>query len=212
MHNLFSPDSKFSIVMGRVGDLLLLNFFFLFTSLPIITIGASTTALYAVCFRFDTGRDFGTTRSYFRAFRDNFKKATLLWLPILLVGAALVANIYFFASLPGKLSYVCVLFLILLLLDVFVFSYAFPLQSQFENTTKKTFKNALVLSIGYLPRTLLLAAVNLLPWLLMLLNFWVFLKMAFLWVVLYFAIAAYLGTFLLKRVFEPYMPKEEEEK
>ena len=57
MSSLFSPDSLFYRTMSRVADLMLLNLCFLFTSIPIITIGASYTAMYTVIFRFDTDRE-----------------------------------------------------------------------------------------------------------------------------------------------------------
>ena len=88
MHALFSPDSKFMTVMSRVGDLVILNLLVLLTSIPIFTIGASVTALYTVCFRFGTDREQPVFRSYFRAFRDNFKQATQIWLILLVCGAA----------------------------------------------------------------------------------------------------------------------------
>ena len=61
--------------MSRAADLMLLNLFFLFTSIPIVTIGPSAAALYTVVFRMGTRREQGTVRAYFRAFRDNFRQA-----------------------------------------------------------------------------------------------------------------------------------------
>ena len=88
MNGLFSPDSRFMRYMNRLADLMLLNLMFLLTSIPIVTIGASLTALYSVCFRLGTVREGGTVRDYFRAFRENFGEATKLWLLALLLGGA----------------------------------------------------------------------------------------------------------------------------
>ncbi len=211
MHALFSPDSKFMTVMSRVGDLVILNLLVLLTSIPIFTIGASVTALYTVCFRFGTDREQPVFRSYFRAFRDNFKQATQIWLILLVCGAACCFDIYIFLSLPSMLRYVSVVFCIALVLVVLVFSYAFPLLSQFENKNKNILTNALFLSLGYLPRSILLAALNVLPWVLLVTNIITFMQAGFLWVALYFSTAAYVGTLLLKKIFAPYMPEESDE-
>ena len=211
MHALFSPDSKFMTVMSRVGDLVILNLLVLLTSIPIFTIGASVTALYTVCFRFGTDREQPVFRSYFRAFRDNFKQATQIWLILLVCGAACCFDIYIFLSLPSMLRYVSVVFCIALVLVVLVFSYAFPLLSQFENKNKNILTNALFLSLGYLPRSILLTALNVLPWVLLVTNIITFMQAGFLWVALYFSTAAYVGTLLLKKVFAPYMPEESDE-
>ena len=45
---MFGIDSKFYEVVSRISDLVVINLLFVLCSLPIITIGASTTALYGV--------------------------------------------------------------------------------------------------------------------------------------------------------------------
>lgn len=211
MQTLFSPDSKFMRGMSRFADLVILNVLFLLTSLPIFTIGAAYTALYTVCFRFGTDRDAGIFRSYFRAFRDNFKQSTLLWLFFLLFGIVLCVNIFLFYSLSGAMHYLFVVFVILLIVVALMAAYAFPLLSQFDNDNKSTLKNALILSVGYLPRSIVIVVIHVFPAAVLLMNFYVFLQSGFLWVFLYFSAAVYISTFLLKKIFAPYMLQEESE-
>ena len=205
MSKLFSMDSKFMRVMGRIGDLILLNLLFLVTSLPIFTIGAATTAMYTVCFRFGSDRESGTTRSFFEAFRVNFKQATILWLIMLLILATAFFNAIFFWLLPSAIRYGALIFVFIFLLAFFMLSYAFPLLSQFDNKNMGILKNSLIMSMGYLPRTLVIAAINILPWVLLLTNIILFLQGSFLWVMIYFAGAAFINTKLLHKVFAPYM-------
>lgn len=211
MQALFSPDSKFMRAMSRIGDLLLLNFFFLITSIPIITIGASATALYTVCFRFGTDREEGLIRSYFRAFGDNFKQGSVLWLIVLLCGSTSAINTYAFYSMAGPIRYAFLLFALLFVLVLLIAGCLFPLLSQFSNDNRSTFRNALILSLGYLPRSVLIAALNVFPFVWMLLDFYTFLQAGFIWAALYFSTAAYANTLLLKKVFAPYMTELEEE-
>ena len=69
---MFSPDSKFMEIFGRITDLILLNILFLITCLPVFTIGAATAALYTMCFRLMREEYSGIIKPYFKAFRDNF--------------------------------------------------------------------------------------------------------------------------------------------
>lgn len=208
MQTLFSPDSKFMRAMSRIGDLLILNVLFLITCIPVVTIGAAVTALYTVVFRFGTDREQGLIRSYFRGFRDNFRQATLLWLIVLLCGVTAGLNTCIFYAMPGAAHYAFVLFAILFVLVFLISGYLFPLLSQFSNDSRSTLRNAIILSLGYLPRSVLIAGLNLLPFLMMLLDFYSFLQIGFLWAALYFSAAAYANAFLLKRVFAPYMTEE----
>ena len=210
MKALFSPDSKFMCLMSRVGDLMVLNLLFLVTCIPIVTIGAAATSLYTICFRFGTDREGRMFRTYFQTFRAEFKQGTLLWLMLLLFGCMTALDAYLFYCMPGGMHWLFLLFIFLFILVVFILSYAFPLMSQFDNKALPTFKNALVLSLGYLPRSILMTAFNIFPFLLLYIDFYAFLQMGFLWVALYFSTTAYANSILLKKVFAPYLPEPEE--
>lgn len=209
MQTLFSLDSKFMRAMSRIADLLVLNLVFLITCVPIVTIGAASTAMYTVCFRFGTEREAGVIKSYFRAFRENFRQGTILWLILALCIGTACCNMVIFYRMSGVLHYASVLFLVLAVLAVMITSYVFPLLSQFDNSSRGTLKNALLLSIAYFPRSILMAVLNVFPFGILLVNFYVFLQAGFLWVALYFSAAAYLNAQILKKVFAPYMEKEE---
>lgn len=211
MHTIFSPDSRFMRIMSRVADLILLNLCYLLTCVPIFTIGAASAALYTICFRFGTEAEEGVIKSYFRAFRENFKQGIGVWLIVLLCGVTALINAWIFFAMPGVLRFPAVIFAILFVLALLIFGYAFPLLSQFDNGVWPTLRNALILGLGYLPRSLLITAVNVFPFVLMLADFYLFLQSAFLWTVLYFSLAAYVNTFLLKGVFAPYLADEDNE-
>ncbi len=210
MQSLFAPDSKFMQAMSRLWDLVMLNILFLLTSLPIFTMGAASAALYTVCFRMDTDREEGLYRTYFSAFRQNFRQGTLLFLLFFIVIAAMLFNIALFSMQPGILHFFTYLFLLLLVVAALMYSCAFPLLSLFNNDNKTTLKNALALSVGYLPRFFLAAVLNCFPLVLFLMNLYTFLHMAFLWVFLYFSAAAYLNSRILNKVFLPYLNAKEE--
>ena len=205
MQALFSPDSKFMQAMGRIGDLVILNLVFLISCIPLFTIGAASAALYTVCFQLGTEKESGVFHTYVHAFRENFKQSTVLFLILALFLLTGFFDTLLLSSLAGWLRYGCILTAILLVLAVLMYSYAFPLLSQFSNGIRATLKNALFLSLGYLPRSLPVAVLNVFPVLLALLDLYLFLQLGFLWVFLYFSAAAYLNSLLLKKVFAPYI-------
>ena len=144
--------------------------------------------------------------TYFRSFKENFRQSTQLWLALLLFGAATCLNMTRFSFL-GESSYflgygLFVISMLVLLLEVFVFSYGFPLLSRFRNSTTRTAVNALLLAIGNLPRTLVLTVINCFPWALLIVNFYAFIQLGFIWLTMYFAAAAYWGSRVLKKVFD----------
>ena len=205
MQALFSPDSKFMQAMGRIGDLVILNLLFLLSCIPLFTIGAASAALYTVCFQLGTEKESGIFHTYVHAFRENFKQNTVLFLILALFLLTGFFDTLLLSSLAGWLRYGCILTAILLVLAVLMYSYAFPLLSQFSNSTLATLKNALFLSLGYLPRSVVIGTLNIFPLILGLLDLYLFLQAGFLWVFLYFSAAAYLNTRLLKKVFSNYL-------
>ena len=201
---MFSPDSKFMEIFGRITDLVLLNILFLITCLPLFTIGAAVTALYTMCFRLMREEYRGIVRSYFRAFRENFKQGTIIWLLLVLVAGPGLYYFYVLFSLDSLLRYAGFLFVLLGLLCAMTASYVFPWISQFENTTVQALKNALILSLSRLPRALAVLVINLIPLIVWFISPELFLQVSFLWVALYFAAAAYMNAGLLWHVFKPY--------
>lgn len=206
MRFLFDPDSSVMQFLSRLCDLVILNIVFLLTCLPIFTIGAANTALYDVVFRMDTDREERLLRTYFRSFKENFRQGTAIWLALLLFGAASCVNMVKFSEIGGIFGYFLFLMAMLaLMIAVLVFSYGFPLLSRFSNSTGNMLKNALLLSVANLPRTIVTAVVNCFPWALLLVNLYAFIRLGLLWFILYFAAAAYFNSRVLKKVFDSLM-------
>ena len=128
---MFSPDSKFMTVVRRFAALLLLNLVFLLTCLPVFTIGAAVTALYTMCFRLMREEYSGLLRSYFSAFKSNFRQATCIWLLLLLIVCPALFYFYVLFSMDSLLRYFGFLFILISLLAAMTASYVFPWISQF---------------------------------------------------------------------------------
>lgn len=187
--------------MEKVGDLLLVNLLFVVCSLPVVTIGASATAMYYVLGRIR--RQEGTvTKDFFRSFRENFRQATLYWGVLLLVALALYWNFRLISGWTGTLY--SVMMVSLILVSWFAVSWGslvFPLLSRFDNTSAVTARNAGILVLAVPLRTLAAAAINSLPVALAVFLPGVFALAAVLWLFCLFSAGAYGILCLLSPVF-----------
>ena len=150
---LFNMDNPFMRTLSTMADLLVLNLLTLVCALPILTAGAAFTALNDACIRLVRGEDDTVLSDFFRAFKANFKKGTLLWLLVLLA-----AGILYFDYLAA-LTYVPQLragIIAIALLVLAVVLYAFALLSRYENSVLGTVRNAAKLAVGFFPRTLVM--------------------------------------------------------
>lgn len=158
--NLFSYDSLFSRFLYFVADIVVLHVMWVIYSLPIITIGASTTALYYSCMkRIRTGEGYAA-RNFHRSFCQNFRQSTLIWIGLVLVGLFFIADLRIGMAVNGAIGKFmligCSVFLIPYLL---LCIYIFPVQAKFENKIFDNIKNALIMSLRHFPCSLLLIAI-----------------------------------------------------
>lgn len=162
MNQIFSIDNRFIQILNKIFCSAWLNILWFFCCIPVFTIGASTTALYYVSFKLVRSEEGNITKQFFTAFRDNFKKGTLIWLPLLGIGTAFGIDGYilyhihleniFWTLCSAVLICAGVVYLIVLL-------NIFPLFARFENTIPATFKNALIMGLRYLFCSILMAVI-----------------------------------------------------
>ncbi len=212
MNRLFQIDSPIMQFLTRLADLVILNFLWIIFSLPIVTIGASTTALYRASLTLIDDGGSSTAGLFWRAFRSEFKTATLLFLILLLPFLAVLFDVWLLLSgalsLPALLVGLCLLPVLLFLMMI---NYVFPLTAQFENSIKGTLKNAVLLSLANLPTSLAVLVLSLLPLLLFLFAAPFFLRTCVVWFFIGFSLIVYCNTLLLRRVFRKYFPPEQDE-
>lgn len=202
MKSLFNFDNPFIQLLSRLGDLMIVNVLFWVCSLPVVTAGASLCGLVKVVQAITLGDEPVVTRTFFRAFRQNFRQATIVWLALVFIAACLagdlmLANLY----LTGwALTAARALVAIPALAVLAAACYLFPLLVRYENTLKEHCRNALLLAIGKLPRTVALAALNAAPFVLAWAAPVTFLKSLAVWLIVGFAGLSYLGCMLLRPV------------
>lgn len=208
----FNVDSKFSVFMSRVFDLIVLNVIACVCSIPLFTVGANLTALYYVTLKMAKNEDSYVIRSYFKSWKQNFKQATVIWLFSAVLGIVLLVDLFMSGRMGGTVSTVMkYIFLVIMVLFLFFFTYVFPVLAQFYNSTKNTMRNAILMSITHLPYTILMLLVTFGPFVLALL-----IPEVFVWYTLYallggLSVPALINSYMFKKIFKRYMPEEEEE-
>lgn len=188
-------------------NLVILNILWFVCSLPIVTIGASTTALYYSVSALSRGEE-QMTKTFFKGFKMNFRQSTVLWVITVLIGFLLYWGIYIVSFWENGRSAALMVLAFPCLLFLMIISYAFPLLAEFETTMPKLFSNAVLLSLGHFPRSILITAINLLPFIILyFMPSWVICAV-FIWLPIGFALCARFVYKLLEPVFAPFRPEE----
>lgn len=206
MNDFFSPDKPLNCYLAKFCDLILLNFIFILSCIPIFTIGASITALYSITFQMLKDNNSNILKRYLSAFKVNFKQASIIWIPILLIFIFFSADLYVIYALidPSyRILQYPVWFIIIILYCITM--YIFPLLSCFNCSNKLLIKNAIFMSIGHFPTTFIFLIVNVIIFSMCISipNFIVFV----LSIALFFGFSslAYAYSFLFRNIFKKHM-------
>lgn len=204
MKNLFNLDTPLMQMLTRVGEMIIINFLTIFCSLPIITAGAAISAAHRIMQDYLMENESTLVKTYFRAFKENFKQATVVWLILLVIIAALLADVFLInLFIQGTLRNFFVILLSAVALVVFGISlYIFPLLTRYNNTLTQHLHNSLILMITKLPRTVGMMALHCLPFIILWLSFNVFLQTFIFWMLVGISFTIFMDTFLLKPVFQ----------
>jgi uncharacterized membrane protein YesL len=209
MSKLFRMDSPLMRFLTKIADLMVLNILFCVTSIPLITIGASWTALYSVTLKMVRDEEGSVSRSYFRSFRQNFRQATLLWLGVLVVLALLVLDIRVLNGMAGGTApgLLRVGVEILALLGIMVLQYLFPSLARFEASLADTLKNACMMALAHLPKTALMTAAAVGAVWITLINNTTIAVGLMVWPLIGFSLMAFGNSGILRKIFDNYVPK-----
>ena len=90
-------------ILTRIFDLILLNILWLLTSIPVVTLGAATAALYSVLLSAAEKKEGYIVRDYWKAFRRNFKQMHDCVAFLLFLGVCLWFDLMLVYTLPGIL-------------------------------------------------------------------------------------------------------------
>ena len=201
--NLFNPDNALMITMSQVTDAIFLSLFWIVGCFPILTVGASSAALYDAAFRAYRKGDKHSWQRFAQVFRRNWKEGILpsLFYLGVFVGMVWLLIQVWNAAVAGTLSWMvfsAAAFVGVLMLGVL--SVLFPVLSRFENRFVDLLKNTVFLALANLPRTLAVGFLHAVS---------MFLCVRYIFPLFFLpALTALLSRLLTEPMFKPYMPED----
>ena len=211
MRKFFDMDNPFFRTLGKLADLMILNVLFILCSIPIVTIGASLTGMYYVTLKIAENEEGYIARSFFKSFKQNFRQATVIWLIALGLGIVFGLDFYILSAAEGTLfDIVKMAITAMLILYLITLIYVFPTLARFYNTIRGTIRNAFLMSVANLPRTFLALVITVGSVLITFLNGYTLVYGLLIWILAGFSLVAYANSFLIKKIFAKYSPREPE--
>lgn len=201
MQKVFSIESGLFPILAKIFDLLILNIVFLIGCLPIVTIGASLTALYSVTLKMVRNEESHVVKDFWSGFKKNLKQSTIIWLGALFLLAAFV---FFAQSILRNTSVILFPLLLLVTVSLLSFMYVFPMIAKFENTSFHIIKNACLISFHNTAYSIVLFIITIL----IVAIIPIFIpKLLFIWLFLSFSVSAFVKSFLFEKIFNNYIKK-----
>lgn len=164
MRGLFNFDGPVMSFLNKVADLIWLNVLALICCIPVVTAGASLTALHYMTIKMVKKEEGYIARGFFKSFKQNFRQATVIWLLVLLAWLIVAGDLFILSRV--QLSFSKALSVVIMavgLVFAFTGAYVFPVLARFENSIKNTIKNALLMSILNFPKTILMLGIYAVP-------------------------------------------------
>ena len=210
MPKIWNVESPVMKKFAMLTNLVCLNLLWIVFSLPVITIGASTTALYSTLFSYHKDETDAIFMPFLLAFKRSLKQSTLLWLLICIVAAVLFGDaVYIMSKNNSTYNVVWIPVGLAAFLTGMAGSYGFPQIALFDNKLRTMIRNGYHLAILNLIPSMAILVVNILPWAMLLIMPQFFFASLPFWIMCGFSLSAYLNSYLLLKIFQKYMRKNE---
>lgn len=205
MGNFLSTDGPLFEGLTYITNIIYVSALWILFSIPVITIGASSTALYYTVTKvIRHGRSY-IFREFWQSFKSNLKQSTAVWLIYLVLMGVLLVDIrvmgVFGNTVAQTLQFV---FLAGICMVSGVMVYALSYIARFTQDVRHILTNSVLMAIRHLPKTLLLIVILAAA----VLGCYLF-GLAIIFVP---AVAALLDSLILESIFVQYMSKEDLEK
>ncbi len=208
--NLFNEDNFLHQFFLFLGKLIALNLLWMISSIPVITIGASTTALYYCTLKLHKDKDISAWKFFWKSFSGNFLQSTLIWAMLLAAALLLWLEKIAISTMPDGakqiFTYVLTAMGIILVLMAL---YVFPTVASFENKTGKLFSHALYFIFRQPLYAVAMAGITCLPMYFTIVDMELFPVYLFVWLMCGFSLTAYVDSWFLWRLFRPFFKEEE---
>jgi uncharacterized membrane protein YesL len=199
---LFSPDSDLMIVMTWITDCVFLSMFWILGCLPVVTIGASTAALYDAAFYAFRKHSRHSWGRFWKSYVKNLKASllpTLVFAVVSLAAGTVLIHLWNSAVANGAWA-AFGLAAVISVLMMGIFNLLFAMLSRFENSLGQLLGNTVRLALARLPRTVALGIISTLA------------VAACAWLIIPVfilpALAALLSSLFVEPILRPYLPED----
>ena len=201
----FTVDSPFGRTVATLADLVLLNLLFLFSCMPVITVGAACGGLYHTVHAMLSGQCGVLYREYLAGFKKCFKRGTVLFLLSVSVIVMVLADLILATGVVGIMGMLCVGVIVGTVIVVLGVMAHLPMVLD-RNPGERVMillRDALILAVQNSWRTLVAVVLNILPFVLFLLAPGLFMESWMFWFLIGFGALAYVNNWLLLKSVDP---------
>lgn len=194
----FDFDGPLIQFLNKMADIMWLNILTVICCIPIITIGASFTAMHYVALKIVRNEEGYITKDFFKSFKQNFVQSTIIWFILLIVAGFLAGDYYIVKKMGVEINNIVQIALwTIALFAAFTAIMVFPVQAKFSNSISGTIKNAFVIGAIQFPKTILMIILFFFPVIIYMISLRI-LPIAFLFG---FSLPAYLSAMLYNKTF-----------
>ncbi len=164
MKGLFHYDGYLNKILTKIMYIVAVNLLFIIASVPLVTIGASWTAMHTVLFQFLQNDEPDILKTFFKSFRENLKKASCIWIGMLAVAATLVFNYYALYHMAGAWTEIVrIFFNFILLFWGVLWIYVFPAIAYYQNSILGYLQFSIRVALAHLPVTVVILILQTVP-------------------------------------------------
>lgn len=152
MGGIFNLDNAFWRTISKAFDAVVLSFLYIIFCIPIVTIGASTTAFYYTLMKIAKDEEGYITKEFIKSFRQNFKQGTIIHIILSVIYAIIILDIFIMLRIANNTIEFIILYIFLFLIMIvnMLTLYIYPLLAKFSNTTKNLLRFSFILCIKHL--------------------------------------------------------------
>ena len=153
-NGFFSIESPLYKLMVKLLDIIKLNFMWILCSIPIVTMGAATTAAFYTAFRMEKDEDAYIAAPFIREFKANLKQGSIIGVIQMLIVYVIYIDFKLSAAAGEKrLAYIAA-GIVAIIFAFFYFIYVYALLARYENTIMNTFRNSFSICMKFFPKTI----------------------------------------------------------
>jgi len=167
MSRFFDLDSPLMSGLNKMADLMILNILTIVMCIPVVTAGASITAMHYVCLKLVRNEETYIIKQFFKSFKENFVQSTAIWFIKLALAVILYIDYRIAITSESDLPFIFVVGLFAVTVLAFALGlHAFALQAKFVNKVFVTIKNSVLVGLLIFPKTILMVLIWAVPFLL----------------------------------------------